>query len=104
MKSLIEVWKNKNQILEGIMNSVFKKEHVEEVAKLRNAICNDCPDIDTKGTECLAPGTQPCCSLCGCSLTFKTRSMSAECPAGKWKSLMTEEEENVLNDKLGLNK
>ena len=103
MKSLIEAWKNKNQILEGIMNSVFKKEHVEEVAELRNAICNDCPDIDTKGTECLAPGTQPCCSLCGCSPTFKTRSMSAECPAGKWKSLMTEEEENVLNDKLGLN-
>jgi len=103
MKSLIEVWKNKGQILEGILNSVFKKEDVESVALSRIEICNSCTDIDRDGKDCLAPGTQPCCSLCGCSLHFKTRSMSSECPAGKWKAMMSEQEEDILNDKLGLN-
>lgn len=103
MKNLIEIWKNKGKILEGVLNSVFKKEHVEQIAESRIAICNSCPDIDNEGKECLAPGTQPCCSLCGCSLQFKTRSMSSECPAGKWVALMTEQEEEILNDKLGLN-
>lgn len=102
MKNLLEIWKNRNQILDGILNSVFKKEDVEAVADSRFAICKSCPDIDTDGKECLAPGTQPCCSLCGCSLTFKTRSMSSECPAGKWKALMSEQEEDMLNEKLDL--
>lgn len=37
----------------------------------------------------MAPGTQPCCSQCGCSLGFKLRAMETECPhpAGpKWKA------------------
>lgn len=102
MKNLLEIWKNKGQIIEGILNSVFKKEDVEAIAASRIAICNKCDDLDTKGENCLAPGTQPCCSLCGCSLAFKTRSMSSECPAGKWTSLMSEQEEDMLNEKLDL--
>jgi hypothetical protein len=102
MKSLLEIWKNKGQILEGILNSVFKKEDVEAIADSRFAICKSCTDLDTEGKDCLAPGTQPCCSLCGCSLAFKTRSMSSECPAGKWKALMSEQEEDMLNEKLDL--
>lgn len=102
MKNLLEIWKNRGQIVEGILNSVFKKEDVEAIAESRIAICNNCPHIDQDGKECLAPGTQPCCSLCGCSLGFKTRSMSSECPAGKWKALMSEQEEDMLNEKLDL--
>ena len=49
-----------------------------------------------KGTDCLAPGTQPCCSDCGCSLAFKVRSLSSECPKGYWNSLMPEETEELL--------
>jgi hypothetical protein len=30
--------------------------------------------------------------------------MSSECPDGRWKALMTDEEEEILNEKLGLNK
>ena len=34
------------------------------------------------------PGTQPCCGECGCSLDFKTRALSTECPLGEWKALV----------------
>jgi hypothetical protein len=104
MKNLIEVWKNKGKILEGIVNSVFKRGDVEEVAQARHSVCNTCEHKDSVGKSCLAPGSQPCCFLCGCSLAFKTRSMSSECPDGRWKALMTDEEEEILNEKLGLNK
>jgi hypothetical protein len=43
-------------------------------------------------------GTQPCCGDCGCSLTFKTRSLSSDCPQGKWDALITEEEEDKLDE------
>jgi hypothetical protein len=45
------------------------------------------------------PGTQPCCNLCGCSLSFKTRSLSSSCPDFRWKALISEEDEDNL-DKL----
>lgn len=51
-------------------------------------------------------GTAPCCNEkkggCGCSLSLKTRALSSECPLGKWKAELTEEEEDKLNEKLGL--
>lgn len=54
----------------------------------------------------MVPGTQPCCNQdkggCGCSLKLKTRSLSSECPTGKWKAEITEEEEDQLNQKLGI--
>ena len=43
------------------------------------------------------PGTQPCCSECGCSMGFKLRSLSSSCPIDKWKAVLTEEEEDELN-------
>lgn len=91
---------NANQIAEGIKNKVFKKEHVEAEAALRWAICKECPSLDKEGSECFAPGTQPCCGECGCSLGFKTRSLSSECPLGKWKAVMDEETEAKLNEYL----
>ena len=91
------------------MNNIFKKEDVEEVAAHRMDICKKCELYTMKGTECMVVGSQPCCSLpkggCGCSLKFKTRSMSSECPhpdGAKWEAILTEEEEDVLNEKLGL--
>ena len=92
---LASIWKNRKQILEGITNSVIRDEHVEEVSRLRMELCNACP---SKGTECVVIGTDPCCNECGCSLAFKTRALSTECPLGKWEALMTEEEEDKLDD------
>jgi hypothetical protein len=56
--------------------------------------------FDAKGTDCLAPGTQPCCSDCGCSLAFKVRSLSSECPKGYWFALTTEEQEEKINQQI----
>jgi hypothetical protein len=105
-KNIIKIWKNKGQILEGITNSIFKKEDVEEIAQHRMQICNQCELLDVQGEGCTVPGTNPCCNEkkggCGCSLSLKTRALSSECPLGKWGAELTEEEEDKLNEKLGL--
>ena len=97
MLSLKKIWKNRRQIYEGIKNSVMRDILVEDVAAKRMAICKECSEIDLKGSKCEVPGSQPCCGNCGCSLTFKTRALSTECPLGEWKAIMTEDEEEVLD-------
>ena len=72
-----------------------KDEFIELIAKERNDICDKC---EHKGDKCVVIGTGPCCNLCGCSLKFKTRSLSAECDIQKWKAFVTPEEEDQLND------
>ena len=52
--------------------------------------CKKCPLLDTTGTSCAVVGTQPCCSVCGCSLALKLRSLESECPhpdGPKWKEI-----------------
>jgi len=92
--------------MEGIKNSIFKKEDVELIAQHRMQICKDCALYDVQGDGCMVPGTQPCCNInmggCGCSLTLKTRSLSSDCPMNHWKAEMTQQEEDLLNEKLGI--
>lgn len=97
--SLKTIWNQRMKILEGVKNSIFKKDHIEFIALERMKICEACPLIDKEGSKCMLPGSQPCCSACGCKLSLKTRSMSSECshPDGpKWESMITEEEEEKL--------
>lgn len=105
-ENVIRIWKSKGQILEGITNSIFKREDVEQIADYRMSICRVCTLYDREGVGCMVPGTQPCCNQnlggCGCSLQFKTRSLSSDCPKDMWKAEMTQEEEDQLNQKLGL--
>ena len=96
MANPIRIWKNRGLIMEGIKNNMFKTAHVENIAFFRNEICNNCEFIDKIGGSCAVPGTQPCCSECGCSLAFKTRSLASECPKGFWKAELTEAEEQAL--------
>ncbi len=100
---LNKIWSNRKAILEGIKNSVFKKEQIEQVAAERKAVCDICPDLDKEGSSCLVPGTQPCCGQCGCSLEFKLRSLSSSCGNEKeprWHALLSQEEEDALNEQL----
>lgn len=97
IKKLMEAFKNIDKIGEGIYRTIFTKKEVEIVAEERMKICNNCQLLDTQGDKCFASGTQPCCGDCGCSLKFKTRSLSSSCPQGKWSALMTEEQEEQLN-------
>jgi hypothetical protein len=98
--SLIKLWKDKGKIFEGIKNSVFKQEHIEEIASFRMDICNSCVYIDNEGSKCYVAGTQPCCGECGCKLSFKTRSLSSDCPKGHWKAITTQEEEDAIINSL----
>jgi hypothetical protein len=77
------IWKSKRAILEGVANSIIKTKAVEDVAKLRLSICSECPH---KSTDCAAM-IKMCCSLCGCSLEMKSRSMKSSCPANFWPAL-----------------
>lgn len=105
-ENIIQIWKAKGQILEGVKNNIFKREDVEAIAKARMDICVQCSLYDTLGTGCLVPGTEPCCNQdkggCGCSLKLKTRSLSSDCPKGHWKAELSQDEEDMLNQKLGL--
>lgn len=92
--------------MEGIKNSIFKREDVEEIAEYRMNICKACELYDEAGFGCMVQGTEPCCNKnkggCGCSLGYKTRALSADCPNGYWKAELTQEEEDALTEKLGL--
>lgn len=105
-RKLKEIWKNKWLILEGIWFAVlYKRTDVEIIAASRMKICRNCPSqcytFDEEG--CLVQGTQPCCDInrggCGCSLNFKTHSLSSECPLGHWGAWMTEEQEMKFLEK-----
>jgi hypothetical protein len=98
MTKLTELWKNRKQILEGITNSIIRDEFVESVAEERMSICNTCVRKDDNGDTCLVSGTQPCCNLCGCYLHFKVRSLSTHCPDYRWNKVLTEKEEDKLNE------
>lgn len=98
--NLKDIWKNKTQILEGLKNNLFKKEHIEELYEQRLEICKGCKFFDTKGDNCNVKGTQPCCGHCGCSIGLKLRCLSCECPIKKWEAILTKKEEEKFADKL----
>lgn len=100
MKNVIEIWKHKGEILEGIKNNVFKQEHVESIATERYTVCQKCDRLDLEGSECLVPGTGPCCGECGCSMKLKLRSLGADCPLGKWDAILTHEENYLLQKQI----
>lgn len=103
MSTFKTIWTNKALILEGVMNNIFKKESVEEIAEQRLEICSTCPSLDKEGTSCLVPGTQPCCGECGCSLKLKVRSLSSSCgdeENPRWFALVDTEEEIEIKTKI----
>ena len=99
-KKYLDAFKNLDKIAEGIKNNVFKKQHVEAIVTDRYQICSKCSMFDDKGADCTVPGTQPCCSDCGCSLTIKLRSISSEYPKGYWPALAPEETAELINKQI----
>lgn len=103
--NLIELWKKKGKIFEGITHSIFKREDVEAIAEQRLAICrsNSCGYHDREGTSpnAVMKGSESCAS-CGCKLAWKTRALSDACPMDFWKAVLTDTEDAVLKEKLGM--
>ena len=100
MKNVIKILKNKGAILEGIKNNIFKKKHVEKIAEERFKICLACEFLDTKGDKCVIKKSRPCCGSCGCGLSLKTRALNASCPEEKWDAILSDEETELLEEKL----
>ena len=90
IKKIKTIWKNRSLIWEGFKNFIFKTDLTEDIYHMRMKICKKCPRIDVYGNLCTAPGTKPCCGVCGCSLALKLRSLESECPhpdGPKWKEV-----------------
>ena len=100
INKILDAVKNIDQVYEGVKNKIWKKEYVELIAADRYKTCKECDQFDVKGSNCTVPGTQPCCSGCGCSLALKTRALSSACPIGKWDQIMNEADEDALNNNI----
>lgn len=90
-------------ILEGVWNSIFIKEEIEKVAKERDEICRGCSmnsDHQKRFSKYKTFRPDFHCTVCGCDLHMKTRALSQECPIGKWKAQVSQEEEFEINKKL----
>ncbi len=100
MKNLIRIWKSRGQIYEGIRNNIFRRIHVEEIARERYSICIGCDSFDKGGSSCIMPGLGICCSECGCVIDLKVRALSDSCPRGFWKEELSDDEEEMLNEQI----
>lgn len=76
-------------IVQGITNSVFVKESVEDIAKQRLETCKQCPlyspNLKEKGMKFTR--LDAFCYKCSCNIYLKTRALSAACPEGKWPAI-----------------
>ena len=91
INKIFNAFSNLDKIAEGVKNKVFKKEHVEEIANVRWLDCSTCEHLDIQGDSCAVKATRPCCGKCGCAIGFKIRSLSSDCPIGKWKAVTNKE-------------
>ena len=106
---MIRVWKNKGQILEGIVNSVFSNQDIQDVGDQRITICrsNICGLYDKDGSseKAVLKGEESCAG-CGCALKFKTVCLSCSCHLQDvqqhplWIAEVSHAEEEVLRERL----
>lgn len=90
-------------IMEGVKNSILVTEQVELVAKERTSICKGCLSNSENqkkynGYKSFRPDLH--CTVCGCDIHLKTRSLSSSCPLGKWVAQLTEDQEQELKKKI----
>lgn len=82
---IVKIIKDLPKIIRAFFNMVFDRHTY--IAEKRLDICNKCELIDKDGKNCVLPGTQPCCGVCGCSLKLLIRSIDSSCPhpnGNKW--------------------
>lgn len=64
-------------IYHGWKNYLIPNEELEPLFKNRLNICETCPK-----------NRAGICTLCGCVLQAKTKSLEEDCPAGKWNPIL----------------
>lgn len=81
------------EIYDGWKNAIIPedrlKPHIARVAASRMNICNTC-EYDSNKHTTFRPDRH--CIYCGCTLRAKTRSLTTECPIGKWVAAVKDKE------------
>lgn len=97
---------NVKQIVEGWRNNLIPpsrlKETIEHTGKERMDICLGCEfhsDNAKRLNKYKTMRPDAHCTNCGCTLAAKTKCLSCECPLGKWKAILTNEEEQEITEK-----
>lgn len=85
--SVGEIYKNRSNIIAGVVNSIIKQSNIESLAQKRIAICrtNVCGFHDPNGTseKAVVKGSESCAE-CGCKLAWKTRAPGDKCRKEYW--------------------
>lgn len=96
---------NISDIYEGWRNHLFPPHKIvniiKSISRSRRRICDGCA-YNSKFLEGFKWRPDIYCTLCGCTLSAKTKCLSCECPDNppRWKAVLTEEqEEEILNEK-----
>lgn len=92
-------------ILQGVTNSIFVKDVIEEMAQERLAVCRACPfnsEVARAEGKTIMRKDEHCLD-CGCNLHLKSRAPSSECPQKKWLALATTEESRQIMELLEKN-
>lgn len=92
---------NFREIYEGWRNHLLPpsklKKAIEKVSKERLAICEYCEYNSRYNITLLRPDIH--CTICGCTLSAKTKCLSCCCPEEKWMCVISpEEEEQILEE------
>ena len=87
------------QIIEGWGNHLMPRKElelvIEQTSQERMEICNNCEHISTKH-KTLRPDVH--CTNCGCTLSAKTKCLSCNCPLNKWKAVISQEQQNIIDN------
>jgi hypothetical protein len=89
---------NWHNILEGWSNHLIPRKEIKELINAtsigRLEICRDCSwnskNAGKRGIER--------CLECGCPLVAKTKCLSCYCGINKWEAVITEQQEELLNE------
>jgi hypothetical protein len=90
------------QIIEGWRNKLIPPEHIKDLIKKvreeRTEICNGCEFLSTNRLNYKTIRFDVHCTLCGCPISAKTSCLSCWCDIHKWDAVITEEEEEEINN------
>jgi hypothetical protein len=88
------------KIIEGWRNHLIPPKHlsklISQVSQERMHICNDCMLNSKNRIGYHTMRIDEHCTECGCTLSALTKCLSCYCESGKWKALLSSEEEDVM--------
>lgn len=95
---------NFHQVFEGWRNNILPPEEMKEaiasVSVERMEVCKGCSfyseNKKKEGWAILRLDIH--CTKCGCTLSAKTKCMSCSCPIGFWKEVISQKDEELIQN------